>query len=54
MRVRTIRVHQNSHGDSFVKNLRKQYDVDEAEARRLIGRGYVEEVKAKSETSDDA
>ena len=53
MRVRTIRVHQNSHGDSFVKNLRKQYDVEDAEGRRLIANGYVEEVKPAKPEADE-
>lgn len=53
MKVRTIRKHQNSHGDSFVKNIRKQYDVDDREAQRLIGLGYVEEVGAEPEPETD-
>lgn len=44
MIVRTIRKHQNAFGDRFVKHLRKQYEVTEAEGSRLIGLGYVEAV----------
>lgn len=52
MIVRTIRKHQNPHGDSFVKNPRKQYEVSEAEGQRLIRLGYVEEVKPTVEDED--
>lgn len=45
MKVRTIRRHQNGHGDSFVKNLRKQYELPEREAQNLIRAGLVEAVK---------
>jgi len=45
MKVRTIRKHQNGYGDSFVKNLRRQYELPEREARGLIRAGLVEEVK---------
>lgn len=44
MKVRTLRKHQNGYGDCFVKNVRKQYDVDDAVAARLIREGLVEEV----------
>lgn len=45
MRVRTIRDHDNSHGDSYHKSgsAGPVYNIpDEAEAKRLIRRGYVE------------
>lgn len=48
MRVRTIRDHDNSHGDKYHKLAKDktEYEVrDEREARRLIKRGYVEAVK---------
>lgn len=47
MIVRTIREHHNSHPPVYTKHLRRQYEVEETEGRRLIGLGYVEEVKPK-------
>ena len=43
MKVRTIRKHGNPWGDKYTKNLRKEYELPEREARNLIALGIVEE-----------
>jgi hypothetical protein len=46
MKLKTVREHQNEHGAAFLKTVGSTYEVaDEAEAKSLIGFGYVEEVK---------
>jgi hypothetical protein len=48
MLVRTIKAHQNTHGDVFEKDPGKQYEVDDHEGANLVQAGLVEEVKAKA------
>ena len=45
MKVITIRRHINRHGSPPAKNIGQQYDVSDAEGKRLIEIGVVEAVK---------
>lgn len=45
MEVRTLRTHKNRHGDTAVKQNGRIYELGDAEAKRLIAAGLVEDAE---------